>query len=133
MFRILHPVPQGILLLGMLTLFSSAQSVTLTYILNVDFQCDNGVTTQGYSVYVVGAPPELGNWDPAKAVKLDPSSYPSWTGTIQFKGSNPGDDVAWKCIVRNETNPGDVQMWQPGSDNHVALAFKPVPKSVGRF
>ncbi|WP_429432438.1 carbohydrate-binding module family 20 domain-containing protein [Pseudomonas frederiksbergensis] len=33
----------------------------------VNFQCDNGVTTRDYSVYVVGNRPELGDWDPTKA------------------------------------------------------------------
>ncbi|MCU0071349.1 carbohydrate-binding protein [Pseudomonas koreensis] len=134
MFRIRHLLPQGVLLLAMLSLLSAAQSATFPYTLYVAFQCDNGLTTQGYSVYVVGAQPELGSWDPAKAVKLAPTSYPSWTGTITFTSAKPGDDVAWKCIVRNETDPTYVQMWQPGSDNHVVLAFsKTPPKSIGSF
>ncbi|RIJ11424.1 carbohydrate-binding protein [Pseudomonas sp. 91RF] len=132
MFRIRHPVPKGVLLLAMLSLIGNAQStVTFTYFLPVDFQCNNGVTTPGYSVYVVGARPELGAWDVTKAVKLAPSAYPAWTGSIKFTGANPGDVVEWKCIIRNETNPNDVQKWQAGANNQVTLAFKPTPTSVG--
>ncbi|AXI62084.1 carbohydrate-binding protein [Pseudomonas kribbensis] len=142
MFRIRHPVPKGVLWLAMLSLISNAQStVTFTYFLPVDFQCNNGVTTSGYSVYVVGNLPDLGNWDPAKAVKLDtfqpplpkPTDplYPTWARQIKINGAKPGDILEWKCIIRNETNPNDVQKWQAGANNQVTLAFKPTPTSVG--
>ncbi|WP_192561440.1 carbohydrate-binding module family 20 domain-containing protein [Pseudomonas gozinkensis] len=134
MFRIRHLLPKVVLLLAMLSLISHAQStVTFTYFLPVDFQCNNGVTTRGYSVYASGARSELGNWDVTKAVKLTPSAYPTWTGSIQFNGANPGDVVEWKCIIRNETNPSDVQKWQAGANNQVTLAFKPTPTTVGTF
>ena len=36
------------------------------------FICNDGATTWGQSVYVVGNIPALGNWAPAHGVKLDP-------------------------------------------------------------
>ena len=42
------------------------------------FICNNGATTWGQSVYVVGNIPALGNWAPAQGVKLNPDGpYPT--------------------------------------------------------
>jgi hypothetical protein len=125
-------LPLGVLLLAMLPVFRDAQGGQWTPLRDeVTFQCDNGVTTPGYSVYVVGNHPNLGNWDPAKAIKLDPASYPTWTGKVLFPGADDGKDVEWKCIVRNETLPTDVPKWQGNPNNIVKLAF--TAKSVGAF
>src|SRR5690606_2643573 len=97
----------------------------------VNFQCDNGITAQGYSVYVVGNHPKLGDWDPAKAVKLSPVAYPTWTGRVEFPSADDGKEVEWKCIVRNETIPTDVQKWQGNPNNIVKLAFRTT--SIGRL
>lgn len=132
MLQIRHPVPKGVLFLAMLSLISNAQStVTYKLFLPVDFQCDNGVTTQGYSVYVVGNLPEIGNWDVTKAVKLTPSAYPTWTGQTKFTLLTEKTSVEWKCIIRSETNPSDVQQWQAGANNQVTTAWSPTPKSIG--
>lgn len=82
------------------------------------FMCENGHTTPGTSVYVVGNIPELGQWDPCKAVLLTPDGpYPTWTGKIDNLPVNT--QVEWKCIQRLE-DPNrcahDV-IWQPGSNN----------------
>jgi len=83
---------------------------------NVNFTCNNGYTNMGDSVYAVGSIAALGNWQAASAVKLDPTSYPTWTGTISLPQST---NITWKCIIRNETNPSNVIKWQPGADNAV--------------
>ncbi|RON50010.1 carbohydrate-binding protein [Pseudomonas frederiksbergensis] len=132
MSRHRYLLPLGVFLLAMLPVLRDAPGAQFTYLLKVDFQCNNGITTPGYSVYVAGARPELGNWDPAKAAKLAPGAYPTWAGTVNFQGANPGDEVEWKCIVRNENDPTDVK-WQPDPNNKVTMAFSPVPKSVGAF
>lgn len=108
---------------------------TWTYIsLEANFRCDNGVTTQGYSVYAVGDRPELGNWDSAKAVRLtpSPSPSPSWSGKIKFSNAKPGDVVEWKCIVRSDSNPSDAT-WQTAPNNQVTMAFNPTPLATGSF
>jgi alpha-amylase len=130
MIRNRNLLPLAVFLLTTLAMFSEAQGAQFTYFLKADFQCNNGITTPGYSVYVIGARPELGNWDPAKAVKLDPKPYPIWAGTVDFTGANPGDEVEWKCIVRKEDDPTDVK-WQAGPNNKVKMAFSPIPKSLG--
>ncbi|MFF0432521.1 carbohydrate-binding module family 20 domain-containing protein [Streptomyces sp. NPDC004327] len=38
----------------------------------------NATTVPGQDIYVTGNRPELGDWSPAAALKLDPASYPVW-------------------------------------------------------
>lgn len=79
------------------------------------FQCTNGTTTSGQSVYAVGSIPQLGEWSVASAVKLSPTGYPTWTGTIS--NLPPSTTLEWKCIKRQETNYPDVaDAWQPGAN-----------------
>lgn len=83
---------------------------------SMSFTCTNGTTSMGQSVYVVGSVPQLGNWSAASAVKLDPTSYPTWTGTIS--NLPPNTSIEWKCIKRQEANyPATVDQWQPGSNS----------------
>ena len=82
----------------------------------VAFTCENGQTVFGLSVYVVGETDEIGNWDTKKAIKLDPTDYPTWTGTIPLP---PNRSISWKCIIRNEQSPFDVKKWEPDPDNIV--------------
>ncbi len=83
---------------------------------DVAFTCENGTTDWGVSVYAIGNQSELGNWSPAGAVKLDPSNYPTWTGTITL---DEGANVQWKCIKRSESNPNQVIQWESGANNTV--------------
>ncbi len=82
----------------------------------MNFTCTNGTTTTGQSVYVIGNIPQLGEWNAASAVKLDATSYPTWTGTIS--GLEPNASVEWKCIKRQEANyPDTVDQWESGANN----------------
>ncbi len=99
---------------------------------SVNFVCDAGFTTNGQSVYAVGSIDALGNWAPAKAVKLDPNVYyeyisnppqsgerpgptkPVWTGALGTLP--PNTSFEWKCIKRQENDPTEVE-WQPGNNN----------------
>lgn len=80
------------------------------------FACENATTTFGQSVYVVGSIPQLGNWSPASAVKLNPSGYPTWTGVVE--GLPPSTTIEWKCIKRQEAGfPNTADAWEPGGNN----------------
>lgn len=79
-----------------------------------NFQCDNGTTTAGQSVYVTGDNATLGNWAPANAIKLEPTNYPSWTGSIELPAQST---VEWKCIKRSEQDPQAQLVWQSGANN----------------
>jgi alpha-glucosidase (family GH31 glycosyl hydrolase) len=81
-----------------------------------NFICNNGTTVPGQLVYVVGNVPQLGNWSPASAVKLDPTAYPTWTGTIS--NLPPSTAIEWKCIKRQAANdPPNADQWQQGVNN----------------
>ncbi len=77
---------------------------------DVTFTCNNGTTVVGQNVYVVGNLAQLGGWNSANAIKLSPTAYPRWTGTIALP---PSTAVQWKCIKRDV---GSV-VWQGGSNN----------------
>ncbi|WP_085656338.1 carbohydrate-binding module family 20 domain-containing protein [Pseudomonas sp. B11(2017)] len=121
---------------------ASSQDIQLTYKLPVVFKCVNSPTEPGYSVYVVGNLPDLGNWKPAdaKPLTLIPNSMKNgnpkindWTGTHYIDGSKPGDELEWKCIVRSEKDKDDKNVvWQPGANNKVQLTFGD-SVSVGDF
>ncbi|MCJ8274333.1 MAG: alpha-amylase, partial [Psychrosphaera sp.] len=76
----------------------------------VTFSCSNGYTVMGQDVYAVGSTSELGSWNSDNAVKLSPSSYPTWTGTVSLPSSTA---VQWKCIKKQ----GSTVQWQSGSNN----------------
>jgi alpha-amylase len=80
----------------------------------VTFSCANGYTNPGQSVYVVGDLTQLGGWDPASAVIMNPDSYPTWSSEIEI----PADtNVEWKCLKRDENNPNSNVQWQSGGNN----------------
>ncbi len=80
------------------------------------FVCQNGETSWGTSVYVLGNLPELGAWDPSAAILLQPDGpYPTWTGSIE--GLPIDTPIEWKCIKRQEAEGGRVIQWEPGTNN----------------
>lgn len=80
----------------------------------VQFNCDNGFTQLGQSVYVVGSSPELGSWSVENAVLLAPVNYPLWSTTISIATHT---QVEWKCVKRDEQNPAVNVEWQAGANN----------------
>jgi alpha-amylase len=77
---------------------------------NVVFAVQNATTVWGQNVYVVGNTPELGNWDPSKAVLLSPSAYPTWMGKVVLPRNA---SVALKFIKRD--GAGNV-VWESGAN-----------------
>jgi alpha-amylase len=89
-------------------------------LVSVNFRCDNGTTQWGDSVYAVGNVSQLGNWSAAAAVRLtDTSAYPTWKGSISLPAQQ---QVEWKCIIRNESNPTQVKTWQAGANNSLTVS-----------
>ncbi len=87
---------------------------------SVTFSCANGSTATGQSVYAVGSIGNLGQWSPASAVKLSPTSYPTWTGTIS--NLPPSSTFEWKCIKRAEANyPNTADAWSTGGNISVTV------------
>jgi alpha-glucosidase (family GH31 glycosyl hydrolase) len=99
---------------------------------SVNFVCDRGFTNPGESIYVVGSIPELGSWDPTKAIKLSPNVYyeyiwnppprhngpgpaaPVWSGVVS--GLPPDSKFEWKCVRMREDGTGAAQ-FEPGANN----------------
>jgi alpha-glucosidase len=51
----------------------------------------------------------------ASAVKLSPTAYPAWTGTIGTLPPNTA--VEWKCVKRQESGyPDTADLWEPGAN-----------------
>lgn len=83
---------------------------------SANFTCTNGTTVPGQSVYAVGSAPQLGEWSVASAVRLTPSAYPTWTGTVT--ALPPNTPIEWKCVKRQEANyPDTADAWQPGANS----------------
>lgn len=77
----------------------------------------NATTTWGQNVFVVGGIPELGDWDPARAIPLSSATYPIWRATVnlpagtavQYKyvKKNPDGSITWESDPnRSFTTPG---------------------------
>lgn len=105
---------------------TAVQPVTSMY-----FVCQNGRTQAGTSVYVVGSIPQLGNWNVANAVRLDPSVYyqyvvdgrndvpvqgvPIWTAVVS--DLPPATEFEWKFVRRREDGSGQPE-YEPGVNHH---------------
>ncbi|RYZ97354.1 MAG: hypothetical protein EOO68_15430 [Moraxellaceae bacterium] len=82
----------------------------------VNFTCNNGTTYTGQSVYVSGNVNSLGNWSAANAIKLSPTAYPTWKGSVQLPANT---SIQWKCLKREDANAANGNLWQGGSNNSV--------------
>jgi hypothetical protein len=85
-------------------------------LVSVKFTVDNATTAWGQNVYVVGDAPELGAWNAQRAMKLAPTAYPTWSGSVmlgqnrsvQFKfiKMDSGGNVTWESGAnRTYTTP----------------------------
>lgn len=92
----------------------------------------NGMLTLGVSapmiapdcvVAVSGSIPALGNWDPAKAVKMSDAAYPEWRVNISFRDITGEFD--YKFLIVNK-NTGDVVAWENCNNRH----FHTMPQST---
>jgi hypothetical protein len=76
----------------------------------VGFEVRNASTSWGQDVYVLGSAPELGAWNAAAAVRLAPTSYPTWTGQVTLPKNAT---LAFKFIKKD--GAGRV-VWEGGAD-----------------
>jgi alpha-glucosidase len=80
---------------------------------SANFVCKNCNTGVGEACFAVGNVGQLGNWNVPSAIKLDPVSYPVWTGVIKLPVST---SIEWKCVKRLESG-GAAIAWESGSNN----------------
>jgi hypothetical protein len=82
----------------------------------VRFAVDDARTRWGDQVIVVGDHPALGAWDPARGVRLDARTWPTWTGAASVP---LGTHLAWKVVTRRAD--GTVA-WEPGENRRSIAA-----------
>ncbi len=97
-----------------ISFYDDTKHYAVEKLVDVQFSCHNATTTLGQSTYVVGNIDELGNWSVANAIKLNPTAYPTWTGSIALPSPV---NVEWKCIKRNELDATASVQWQSGGNN----------------
>jgi alpha-amylase len=70
-------------------------------------------TEYGETVCVVGDHTALGAWDPARAMPLDPSAYPTWSGRVEVER---GQKIEYKYVRRQSDGSC---AWEAQTDNRV--------------
>lgn len=85
----------------------------------VTFKVENATTTFGTNVYVVGDAAELGAWDAARAVKLAPTAYPTWSGQVTLPR---GKTLALKFIKRDDAGN---TTWESGANRTFVVPNAP--------
>lgn len=93
------------------TLILAARPCTAAASVRVDFTVDGFVTQPGQDLYVVGDQPEPGNWDPARAVKLNWVDSDTWSGPVFFTASK-GRAIQYKYVMRQ----GSSTTWESGAN-----------------
>ncbi|UED83242.1 carbohydrate-binding module family 20 domain-containing protein [Streptomyces profundus] len=68
-------------------------------------------TAWGESVHVVGSVPQLGDWNPERAVRLSADTYPIWRATLALP---TGTTFEYKYLRRVDGQPGVV--WESGAN-----------------
>ncbi len=66
-------------------------------------------------LFIVGESPELGGWDPEKAVAMSDAHFPLWGVALKAKKLTPG--FAYKFIVKN-TATGQEVAWEAGANRY---------------
>ncbi|WP_185899850.1 carbohydrate-binding module family 20 domain-containing protein [Streptomyces sp. WAC07061] len=75
----------------------------------------NATTVPGQDVYVTGDRPELGGWNTAAALKLDPASYPVWKLDVTLPAGTP---FAYKYVRKDAS--GNVT-WESGANRNATV------------
>ncbi|MFD7699170.1 carbohydrate-binding module family 20 domain-containing protein [Streptomyces caelestis] len=65
-------------------------------------------TRWGQQVHVTGDRPELGSWNPDKAVPLSSAAYPTWSATVVLPANTP---VEYKYVIKGDNAP---VVWESG-------------------
>ncbi|MDE5595794.1 MAG: 4-alpha-glucanotransferase, partial [Muribaculaceae bacterium] len=67
---------------------------------------------------ICGSVPELGNWDIAKAVRMNAADYPVWTVNIPAKGITQSTE--YKFVVLDSAT-GNLVAWEGGSNRFIGV------------
>ncbi|MFU0243204.1 carbohydrate-binding module family 20 domain-containing protein [Streptomyces scabiei] len=70
----------------------------------------DATTSWGQHIYVTGNRPELGDWNPGRALELDPASYPLWKRDVELPA---GTSFEYKYLRKDAA--GNVT-WESGAN-----------------
>ncbi|MBD5307726.1 MAG: 4-alpha-glucanotransferase [Bacteroides sp.] len=88
---------------------------------SVGFSVTAPLVPPGMAVAVCGSIPELGSWNPAKAVILSDASYPVWKAVIPVDPSVDGFDYKLMLVDRRS---GEFVSWEPRENRTVYLGHR---------
>lgn len=81
-------------------------------------------------VVLVGNSLLLGEWDPARGIRLDDSNFPVWS--ISLDKCLLADDTAFKFVVIDRKS-GSVLAWEQGDNHHIAIGDRQSCSIVGNL
>mgnify|MGYP000029135097 CR=1 FL=1 len=94
---------------------------------SVEFSFQHSHTYPGDTLYVVGNLPELGAWNPQKAIAMDANAWPQWKTSLSLP---KGVKFEYKLMIRN--THGD--FWEAGENRYCTLSQKePTCTIEGQF
>lgn len=79
----------------------------------VELICHHSHTYPGDRVFVCGSLPELGEWEPEKAVELDGQEWPDWRASVKLPKGQPFE---YKLLIKNDHG----YFWETG-ENRVGV------------
>ncbi|GAA4965748.1 carbohydrate-binding module family 20 domain-containing protein [Kineococcus glutinatus] len=96
---------------GTLTLADTFRGDTVATTQAVSFAV-GATTTYGQNVHLVGSSPQLGAWDPAKAIALSSAAYPTWrtTAAVDLPANTRFE---YKYVKKN---PDGTYTWEGGAN-----------------
>ncbi|MGE7386622.1 carbohydrate-binding module family 20 domain-containing protein [Streptomyces sp. NPDC004126] len=97
-----------------LALHTGARSCTPASAAGASFAV-NATTVPGQDIYVTGDRPELGGWNTAAALKLDPAAYPVWKLDVTLPA---GTSFAYKYVRKDAS--GNVT-WESGANRNATV------------
>lgn len=78
--------------------------------------------TPGLTLAISGSIPELGNWDPTKAVRMADANFPHWSAQIALPSTS--QLIEYKFIAIN-TLTGETVAWEDGSNRSFIIPALP--------
>ncbi len=85
---------------------------------SVSISVDAPLVDSHLSLAICGSIPELGSWDPAKAVILSDADYPTWRATIPIDLSVTGFDYKLLLVDRRTR---ELHSWEPRDNRTIHL------------
>lgn len=87
----------------------------------VTLEVSAAMIPEGFTLAIVGSEPELGAWDPHRAILMNGSRMPQWSVSLPLDPLR-GDRAEYKFILINEAD-GEVAGWEEGSNRILDMSY----------